>query len=80
MTLDTERLIDQAKIRDYTPQCPATKPGEYCEETETVIPRGGTFPRKQPEINGEWTIPPALEPVRIAPFWPRFRMAASPAL
>ena len=68
MTLDTERLIDQAKIRDYTPQCPAKKPGEYCEETETVIPRGGTFPKgKQPDINGEWTIPPALEPVRIAP-------------
>ena len=45
---------------------PSAPPGEYCDKTGTVIPRGGAFPEgQQPPGLAGWTRPIALEPIMI---------------
>ena len=67
LILEPELLIEHAKIRDYSSNCPATEPGQYCEESGEVIPRGGVFPEGlQPKPDGNWSIPPALEPIKLS--------------
>ena len=66
MDLPSERLIEHAKLRGYLAACPARSPGEYCEKTGTVIPRGGVFAEGvQPPGMAGWTRPLALEPILI---------------
>lgn len=66
LDLPKKVLAEHARIRDYTPRCPPTAPGEYCPETVEIIPRGGLFPEgpQPPGLDG-WTRTPALEPIRI---------------
>ena len=65
LSLPKKRRIDQAKVRNYTLQCPATKPGEYCTDG-TIIPRGGLFMEGlQPPGLDNWTRELALEPVNM---------------
>ena len=66
LDLPTPLLMEHARIRGYTRACPASEPGEYCEKTGTVIPRGGAFPEgRQPPGLAGWTRPVALEPILI---------------
>ena len=63
---ETARLIEHAKIREYTEQCPAKSPGSFCPTDGSIIPRGGVFPEGvQPPGNKGWTRPLALEPIQI---------------
>ncbi len=60
--------IAHAQIRNYTPQCPATDPGSYCDKDGMVIPRGGIFPEgEQPTDLTKWTRPLAMEPIELGP-------------
>lgn len=66
LDLPPERLVLEAKARGYTPACPPAEPGQVCEKTGAVIPRGGRFPEGvQPPGTEGWTRPLALEPVLI---------------
>jgi membrane peptidoglycan carboxypeptidase len=66
LDLPTERLMEHARIRWYTPACPALTPGEYCAKDGLVIPRGGVFAEgRQPAGMSGWTRPVALEPILI---------------
>ena len=45
---------------------PASLPGQICPESGEVLVRGGMFPEGvQPDHNGEWTRPKALEPILV---------------
>ena len=66
LDLPSAQLMEHARIREYTRACPARLPGEYCDKTGTVIPRGGAFPEgQQPPGLAGWTRPIALEPIMI---------------
>ena len=66
LDLPKDRLMEHARIRGYTPACPALMPGEYCEKDGQVIPRGGMFAEgRQPAGMSGWTRPIALEPILI---------------
>ena len=66
LDLPSEQLMEHARIRSYTRACPARLPGEYCEKTGSVIPRGGAFAEgQQPPGLAGWTRPIALEPIMI---------------
>lgn len=66
LDLPRERLVQEAKARDYEAKCPPVAPGQFCAKTGEIIPRGGLFPEgvQPPGLDG-WTRPLALEPVRI---------------
>jgi len=66
LDLPTGRLMEHARIRGYRVACPARDPGEYCERSGVVIPRGGSFAEgpQPPGLSG-WTRPVALEPILI---------------
>jgi len=64
--LPKAQLIEHARLRSYRLACPAREPGEYCDKTGSVIPRGGAFPEgQQPAGLAGWTRPIALEPIMI---------------
>ena len=64
--LPKDQLVQHARLRDYRLACPAREPGEYCDRTGSVIPRGGIFPEgQQPAGMAGWTRPIALEPIMI---------------
>jgi len=66
LTIPAKQLNAQAIARGYRPACPPTQPGEFCAETNAVLPRGGVFPEgHQPPGNDGWTRPLALEPIRL---------------
>lgn len=66
LDLPEGRRIAHAKARDYTAMCPAAEPGQYCEKTGDVVPRGGVFAEGgQPAGLEGWTRPLAMEPVLI---------------
>ena len=66
LDLPVDRLMEHARLRGYQSACPAKAPGEYCEKTGTVIPRGGLFAEgPQPPGMAGWTRPLALEPILI---------------
>lgn len=66
LDLPDKRRIAHAKARGYTPACPASAPGQFCEKTGEVVPRGGVFPEgEQPPGTEGWTRPLAMEPVLI---------------
>jgi membrane peptidoglycan carboxypeptidase len=67
LQLPKERRIQQAKLRNYTLNCPAKKPGEYCDDG-TIIPRGGIFAEgTQPPGVENWTRELAMEPIYLGP-------------
>ncbi len=62
----TARLVEQARARNYNRVCPVAKPGDFCDKTGDVIPRGGPFLEgPQPPGREGWTRPLALEPVLV---------------
>ena len=66
--LSKERKIAHAKYRKYTQACPPKNPGEYCQRTGEVVPRGGFFPDGvQPGKDG-WSRQTAMEPVLLQRF------------
>jgi membrane peptidoglycan carboxypeptidase len=66
LDLPKKRLIEHAKARGYTEQCPPKQPGEFCGKDGAVVPRGGHFPEgDQPAGLEGWSRPLALEPVPI---------------
>ncbi len=66
LDLPKARRIAHAEARDYTPACPPRAPGEFCEKTGEVVPRGGVFPEgPQPPGTEGWTRPLAMEPLLI---------------
>lgn len=66
LDLPPDRLMEHARIRGYAAACPARAPGEYCQKTGTVIPRGGLFAEgQQPAGMAGWSRPLALEPILI---------------
>lgn len=40
LTLPIKKLVIEAKARGYAENCPAPGPGEFCEKTEKVVPKG----------------------------------------
>lgn len=61
-----ERLVLEARARDYKEACPPKRPGEVCTKTAELHLRGGVFPEGlQPSGNKGWTRPLALEPMQI---------------
>jgi penicillin-binding protein 1B len=66
LDLPKAQLMEHARLRGYRMACPARDPGEYCERSGAVIPRGGAFPEgQQPPGLAGWTRPIALEPILI---------------
>ena len=66
LDLPPAQLMEHARLRGYTMACPAREPGEYCERSGAVIPRGGAFAEgQQPAGMAGWTRPIALEPILI---------------
>ena len=66
LDLPKKQLMEHARIRGYRLACPAREPGEFCDKTGSVIPRGGAFPEgQQPAGLAGWTRPIALEPIMI---------------
>ena len=67
LRLPKKKRIAHAKIRNYTLNCPARNPGEYCSDG-TVVPRGGLFPEgEQPPGFEGWSRELAMEPVYLGP-------------
>lgn len=66
LDLSPERIALHAEIRGYENVCPPVAPGQYCEKTGDVIPRGGQFAEgvQPPGLQG-WTREPAFEPVLL---------------
>ncbi|MDP6934880.1 MAG: hypothetical protein QGG40_18310, partial [Myxococcota bacterium] len=66
LSAPTGVLAANAQVRGYEPMCPPEEPGQYCPETDDVLPRGGLFSEgpQPPGLMG-WSRQVALEPVRI---------------
>lgn len=41
LTIEPKKLVVEAKARGYKANCKNTGPGEFCEKTAKVVPRGG---------------------------------------
>lgn len=66
LTLPKGRRIAHAKARGYVEACPPSGPGQFCEESGEVVPRGGLFPEgPQPAGSDGWSRPLAFEPVLV---------------